>query len=104
MSVGWVTCPTCNEEYYIEHIKFPFKDVGSSLECLKCGTTLHRWGKGTDDYRLRTKEDIRKAQEYEDSKPTCVCGAKMTLRNGQYGYFWGCSRYPACTNTQKYNR
>jgi predicted Zn finger-like uncharacterized protein len=101
MSIGWVTCPNCKEEFYIEHIKFPFTDYGSSLECTKCGTTLHSWGKGTDDYNLYTKEQIKKRQEYEDSLPVCKeCGAKMTLRSGQFGEFWGCSRYPHCKFTQ----
>jgi ssDNA-binding Zn-finger/Zn-ribbon topoisomerase 1 len=100
MSIGWVKCPQCGEEYYIKHIKFPFKDDGSSLECLKCNTTLHRWGKGTDDYVLRTKEDMKKVQESEESRPTCVCGAKMTRRSGQNGLFWGCSRFPNCRHTQ----
>jgi ssDNA-binding Zn-finger/Zn-ribbon topoisomerase 1 len=68
----------------------------------KCGTTLHKWGKGTDDYRLLTKEDIKKRQEYEDSKPICICGAKMTVRKSEYGYFGGCTRYPECTHTKNY--
>ncbi len=28
------------------------------------------------------------------------CGADMVLRNGRYGNFWACSRYPECKNTK----
>ncbi len=27
------------------------------------------------------------------------CGGKLVLRNGQYGYFYGCSNYPRCRYT-----
>lgn len=42
------------------------------------------------------------------SKPgviTCPrCGAKMVLRNGRYGRFYGCSRFPQCRGTRNYTR
>ncbi len=27
------------------------------------------------------------------------CGAALILRNGKYGMFWGCSKFPACRFT-----
>ena len=30
-----------------------------------------------------------------------VCGAQMKLREGRYGEFLGCSRYPNCKQTAK---
>lgn len=30
------------------------------------------------------------------AKPCLKCGAKMVLRESQYGYFWGCSTFPRC--------
>jgi ssDNA-binding Zn-finger/Zn-ribbon topoisomerase 1 len=36
--------------------------------------------------------------EYHQA-PTCSsCGKKMTLRNSDYGDFWGCTGYPECRN------
>lgn len=36
-----------------------------------------------------------------DERPLCGrCGAPMNLRNGRYGPFYGCSRYPRCTFTR----
>lgn len=33
--------------------------------------------------------------------PTCpLCGNSMLLRNGKFGRFWSCQRYPACKGTR----
>lgn len=29
----------------------------------------------------------------------CLCGSEMILRNSKYGKFWGCIRYPDCSET-----
>ena len=37
--------------------------------------------------------------DVDESPPACPmdgCGSDMVVRNGRYGSFWGCSRYPAC--------
>lgn len=31
------------------------------------------------------------------------CGSPLVLRNGRFGAFWGCSSYPACKYTRKYD-
>jgi len=31
------------------------------------------------------------------------CGSIMIIREGEYGKFYGCTRYPDCSNTVKYN-
>ena len=33
--------------------------------------------------------------------PMCVCGAPMVERKGKNGNFYGCARYPVCTNTRE---
>ena len=33
--------------------------------------------------------------------PTCPkCGGPMALRDGRYGKFWSCLRYPECKGTR----
>ena len=32
------------------------------------------------------------------------CGAKMTKKRGKFGYFWGCTGYPACDHIVKSQR
>ena len=38
-----------------------------------------------------------------DVSPKCRCGAEMVLRNGKYGKFYGCSTFPKCRQTAKFN-
>ena len=40
----------------------------------------------------------------DEATPTVCpdCGANLVLRNGPYGKFWGCSRYPQCRGVDKY--
>lgn len=38
-----------------------------------------------------------------DEKKRCPeCGEEMVVREGEYGKFWGCSGYPDCDHTEKY--
>ncbi|HPV22241.1 MAG TPA: topoisomerase DNA-binding C4 zinc finger domain-containing protein [bacterium] len=101
MNTGWVICKGCGAEYFIEHKKYPVKDEGDSLSCEKCGELLHKWGKGTDDYILFTKEQMQKIEKEKALIPRCDCGAKMLKRKGKWGYFWGCSKFPNCQKTKK---
>lgn len=103
--MSYITCPHCGSEYWLEHIKLPMKDNGDYVSCSKCGTILHQWGKGTDDYSLIPVEEMRKRQAREEmirqKAPTCPrCNTKMTLKSGSYGWFWGCSKYPSCDYTK----
>lgn len=39
-------------------------------------------------------------KEDKTTVPECpICGAKMKLKTGKFGKFWGCSRYPNCSGT-----
>lgn len=41
----------------------------------------------------------------KDVEMTCPnCGAPMKLRKGQYGEFWGCTKYPDCRTTIKIDK
>jgi ssDNA-binding Zn-finger/Zn-ribbon topoisomerase 1 len=31
------------------------------------------------------------------------CGGPMAERNGEYGFFYGCKRYPECRGTRDHN-
>lgn len=58
----------------------------------------------------KLKEKLRKEREKELAKqkatqaviPNCPkCNKKMARRDGPYGKFWGCARYPKCKGTRK---
>ncbi len=38
----------------------------------------------------------------EDKKMCPECGEEMVVRDGEYGKFWGCTGYPECDHTEKY--
>ncbi|MEK7841166.1 MAG: topoisomerase DNA-binding C4 zinc finger domain-containing protein, partial [Deltaproteobacteria bacterium] len=41
-------------------------------------------------------------RQLDDIDPICPnCGSKMIEREGRYGNFYGCSRYPKCEATMK---
>ncbi|MEJ9302020.1 hypothetical protein ABEW33_23350 [Priestia megaterium] len=100
-----IICSECKTEYFLNHFKMPSKDKGDTLHC-KCGKELFSYSKGTDNYSLEEVEEYKKrmkALDEERSKyPLCDCGLRMVPRSGDYGNFYGCSRYPkGCKKTIK---
>ncbi|MDY5000907.1 MAG: NERD domain-containing protein [Eubacteriales bacterium] len=50
---------------------------------------------------LTNKDDAEKQQHIINIQNKCpFCGGELTLRNGKYGRFWGCSNYPKCKFTR----
>ncbi|MFW6064598.1 MAG: reverse transcriptase-like protein [Candidatus Natronoplasma sp.] len=45
---------------------------------------------------------LAKKLKGEDKKTCSECGEKMVVREGGYGKFWGCTGYPDCDHTEKY--
>jgi DNA topoisomerase-1 len=93
------------------------KDLGR--KCPECGNKLiekfGRFGKFIAcsnypecKYTEKTAEDkaiedqIVKQESNKNGKVVCdKCGAEMTVKNGPYGPFLGCSNYPKCKNIKK---
>jgi hypothetical protein len=46
------------------------------------------------------KDLIYKILSLEKNAPNCPRGHQMTIRQGEYGYFWGCSSFPNCHHTK----
>ena len=50
---------------------------------------------------LTNKDEAQKQQHIINIQNKCpFCGGELTLRNGKYGRFWGCSNYPKCKFTR----
>ena len=50
---------------------------------------------------LTNKDDAEKQQHIINIQNKCpFCGGELTLRNGKYGRFWGCSNCPKCKFTR----
>ncbi len=84
-------CPKCHEVRTMEDFKDFSLLTGFGRICNHCkGTALC-----TPARDARTEP-----AERETSCPQC--GSKMVLRNGRYGRFYGCSRFPYCKGTRNY--
>ncbi len=61
--------------------------------CVHCGKTATRMN----------SEDQPVCKEHKDKKPVEMecpdCGFSMQIKEGKYGYFWGCEGYPGCKKT-----
>lgn len=50
---------------------------------------------------LTRTSKAEKQEHIENIKTKCpLCGSDLVLRNGKYGWFWGCSAYPRCRFTR----
>ncbi len=62
-------------------------------QCVFCGKPATR----------KNSEGQPVCREHEDKEPRKVscpeCGMPMKIREGRYGYFWGCEGYPQCQKT-----
>lgn len=52
-----------------------------------------------DDVGLNDDDRFAPGERTDLKCPEPGCGADMVLRSSRYGYFYGCSRYPACKGT-----
>lgn len=43
-------------------------------------------------------------EQIPKDKKCPLCGSLKVLREGKYGLFWGCKRYPFCKFTGKYKK
>lgn len=61
--------------------------------CVHCGRSATRMN--------RAKQPVCKEhKETEAVEMACPdCGFSMSIKEGRYGYFWGCQGYPGCEKT-----
>jgi ssDNA-binding Zn-finger/Zn-ribbon topoisomerase 1 len=76
------------KEFYDESLK-----TGTDKVCMSCK-------KRTTKDSFQTKAVLNTSTEKGKLCP--VCNSAMVLRNGKYGKFYGCSRYPYCKGTRKH--
>lgn len=119
----WV--PVIEEFYgpFIENVKDKDKSIakGEVLDekCGKCDANLvmkyGRRGKFIAcsnypdcDFTKQTDEEIEKEKKIKeivgDIPPCDLCGKEMTIKQGKYGSFLGCSGYPECKNIKPINK
>ncbi|MCJ7429046.1 MAG: topoisomerase DNA-binding C4 zinc finger domain-containing protein [Candidatus Nanohaloarchaeota archaeon QJJ-5] len=61
--------------------------------CVHCGRTATRMN----------ENDQPVCKDHTDREPKEIgcpeCGFSMSIKEGRYGYFWGCDGYPGCEKT-----
>ncbi len=90
--------------------------VPTDLKCEKCGASLvirlGRHGqflacanypkcRNTKEFRRNEEGEIEIIENEALTEKCEKCGAEMVIKNGRYGKFLACSRYPRCKNTKK---
>ncbi len=89
--------------------------IPTDLVCEKCGAPMViRWGRNGEFLACSKWPECRNTKEFrrkpdggieilepETVEETCpLCGAPMVIKNGRYGRFLACSRYPDCKGTR----
>ncbi len=87
--------------------------LAAKKRCPKCGTAMdgylldetrkvHICGNNPDCPGVVVEQGQFKLKGYDGPSIPCdKCGAPMQLKQGRFGKYFGCSRYPECTNTRK---
>ncbi|AKO65736.1 hypothetical protein VI34_03115 [Methylophilales bacterium MBRSG12] len=90
-------CPKCKSLITFHHRgKF-----GPYYHCESC-----QWKESVDKFNrnnLRSNEidEISENKPVEKETKCNVCNKPMKLKKGRFGYFYGCTGYPQCKNTEK---
>lgn len=85
-------CPKCKEIRNIEDFKDSSLITGYGRFCKFCKSGILAESPG-----INNKHSI-----ISSSKICPSCGSKMILRNGRYGKFYGCSKFPYCKATRPF--
>jgi ssDNA-binding Zn-finger/Zn-ribbon topoisomerase 1 len=84
-------CPKCKEVRSLENFRDSSLITGYGRFCNQC--------KGTVKRSTKQKTTTSKTTT---NKSCPKCKSRMVLRNGRYGKFYGCSRFPYCRGTRPY--
>jgi len=83
-------CPWCDKIRDIEDFKDSSLINGYGRKCVYC-----KGLKNENGTKSKSRQEISQAF-------TCPeCGARMVIREGPYGKFYGCSKFPYCRGTRK---
>jgi hypothetical protein len=88
-------CPKCKNLRRIEEFKDSYLTSGFGRFCQQCKSMKG----GTR--RTRATATKKPLTTQQGPNPCPKCGAKMMLRRGRYGQFYGCSKYPYCKGTRQ---
>lgn len=77
------------------HDKVVLDDVDSVVDEIRKGNVIDK------DVRKKHVDEVRELVSAVGEDMCPKCGAKLVKRNGKYGEFVGCARYPKCKYVRK---
>ncbi|MCP3684056.1 MAG: hypothetical protein GY861_15350 [bacterium] len=87
-------CPKCKENRDLDDFKDDTLISGWGKICNPC--------KKEKKLKPKTTAKVKPSAKYTSGKTNCPrCGSRMVIRNGRYGEFRGCSKFPYCRGTRK---
>ncbi len=88
--INYYSCEKCLSNDEVQQIK-------TKLETEKLESKTSK-----DEHIKNIRQSIRE-KELKKANLICPkCNGQLILREGKYGYFYGCSNYPNCKFTMKY--
>jgi ssDNA-binding Zn-finger/Zn-ribbon topoisomerase 1 len=89
-------CPKCKEVRNLDDFRDTSLITGYGRFCNHCKGIVKL-------VRADTKTKRAISGNIETDRICPRCGSNMILRSGRYGKFYGCSRFPYCRGTRRYN-
>lgn len=91
---------------YIDSLNSIKKDLKDFPICKRVDKEIRELIERYDEIDTKDQKKLdhqlnEKIIQLELKCPICEEGHEMTIRNGTYGIFWGCSFFPHCTHTKK---
>ena len=97
--VGCSNYPECDVKYSLPdkgRIKIPNK------VCEACKSPILKIG--DREVCINPECPLKQVEVKEENRKCPKCGAKLVLKKGIYGAFYGCSNYPKCKYTEPINK
>ena len=89
-------CPKCKKVRKLDDFRDESLITGYGRFCNHC--------KGIVILTRTSNRTKKTSSDNVETDRTCPkCGSSMVLRNGRYGKFYGCSKFPYCRGTRQYN-
>ncbi|MDY6835262.1 MAG: AAA domain-containing protein [Chloroflexota bacterium] len=95
-------CPKCKEIRNLDDFRDRELTSGWGKICNQCKAKKRSENKVSTRPRSATVSNV-KVTTHSASHAICPkCGSYMVLREGRYGTFWSCSRFPYCRGTRRF--
>jgi ribosomal protein L37AE/L43A len=97
---GWPKSYEVDAETYGNVCQFIFEYSANKSNSSDEGVIWTEVALGPNDGIMFKNVELKIKQPVYEDVQCPECGGKMISRKGQYGTFWGCTKYPNCRGTR----